>query len=170
MKIKLTWILVFKIFIVLFWTFGMVGFIGMVIDNQKTFLELLTRWDIVLIFIVILLGCLSVVLDFFFRDKRIMTDYFLSFFLLIVCFLFISIFMQYIRFLEYRFIFTNLLSLVLFEQTIYLSLWFVYLGFALCGIISYFQKNYKRATLCFAFCFISFIPFMLKGQMVFDIK
>lgn len=92
MKIKLTWILVFKIFIVLFWTFGMVGFIGMVIDNQKTFLELLTRWDIVLIFIVILLGCLSVVLDFFFRDKRIMTDYFLSFFCLLFAF-FLSVYL-----------------------------------------------------------------------------
>ena len=170
MKIKLTWLLAFKAFITLFWCLGMVGFISIAIDDDKTFWELLTRWDIVLIFIVSLLGCLSVVLDFFFRDKRIMIDYFLSFFLLIVCFLFISIFMQYIRFLEYEVIFTSLLSLVLFKQTIHLSLWFVYFGFTLCGIISYFQKNYKRATLCFAFCFISFIPFVLKGQMVFDIK
>ena len=79
---KLSWLLVFKAFITLFWFLGMVGFISMAIDNRKTFLELFARWDIVLIFIVILLGCLSVVLDFFFRDKKIMTDYFLSFFCL----------------------------------------------------------------------------------------
>lgn len=58
---KLSWLLAFKAFITLFWFLGMVGFISMAIDNSKTFLELFTRWDIVLIFIVILLDCLSVV-------------------------------------------------------------------------------------------------------------
>lgn len=80
MKVKLTWLLALKIFIVLFWTLGMVGFIVETIDNRKTFLEILSiHW---ILFTAILLGCISIILDFLFKEKEIMIDYFLSFFCL----------------------------------------------------------------------------------------
>lgn len=69
--------------------------------------------------------------------------------------------MEYIGFLKYEFISTSLSHWIISRETIYLALWFVYLGFALCGITSYFQKNYKRAKVCLAICFINFIPFVL---------
>lgn len=165
MKVKFTWLLALKIFIVLFWTLGMIGFIFETINNPKTFLEILSiHW---VLFTAIFLGCISVILDFFFKEKEIMIDYFLSFFLLTICFIFINMCIEYIRFLKYGFIFTSLFYWIMSRETIYLALWFVYFGFALCGTISYFQKNYKRAIPCFAFCCINFIPFTLRGQIVF---
>lgn len=75
---KLSWLLVFKVFITLFWTLSMIGFILVAIDNRKTFLEILnTHWDI---FAAILLGCISVILDFIFKEKNIMLSYFFIFF------------------------------------------------------------------------------------------
>lgn len=47
------WLLVFKIFIVLIWIVGMMGFIQKVINNSKTFVELLSNPRIFLIFCII---------------------------------------------------------------------------------------------------------------------
>ena len=77
---KLSWLLVSKIFIILFWMLGMIGFICTAINSNKTFLEVLNaHW---VLFLAILLGCVSVVLDFIFKNKNIMLSYFFVFFFL----------------------------------------------------------------------------------------
>ncbi|MCX2683920.1 hypothetical protein OQH60_08635, partial [Campylobacter sp. MIT 21-1685] len=74
---KFTWLLAFKIFIVLLWILCMIVFMSGAINSQRTFLELLD-WDIALIFVIILLGCLSVILEKFYKKKSLMIIYFLS--------------------------------------------------------------------------------------------
>ena len=165
---KFSWLLAFKIFIVLFWIMGMVGFIAAAIDNRKTFLEILNvHWDI---FIIILLGCISVILDFVFKNKNIMIDYFLIFFFYIILQSFFTLFTEYFSFLKYNYHWTHLYEFTINGETRYIALWFMFIGIYLCGFISYFQKNYKRAKVCLAFCFINYIPFALVGQITFDIK
>ncbi|MCX2683905.1 hypothetical protein OQH60_08540, partial [Campylobacter sp. MIT 21-1685] len=107
MKVKMTWLLAFKIFIVLFWSLGMVGFIDAAIDNQKTFLELLARWDIVFVFVTILLGCISIILDCIFKNKNIMVSYFFIFFLSVILITSFGLFKEYLSFVEYGYRWTH---------------------------------------------------------------
>lgn len=77
---KLSWLLALKVFIVLFWILGIAGFIIEAINSRKAFLEIIsTHW---IAFIAILLGCISIILDFVFKNKNIMVWYFLNFFCL----------------------------------------------------------------------------------------
>lgn len=167
MKIKFTWLLVLKIFIVLFWTLGMAGFIFETIDNRKTFLEILSiHW---VLFTAIFLGCISVILDFFFRNKNIMVSYFFIFFFYIILRSFFTFFKKYLSFVNYNYRWTHWYEFTINEETRYIALWFMFVGVYLCGFISYFQKNYQRAKVCLAICFINYIPFTF-GQRVFDMK
>lgn len=146
----------------------MIGFILVAIDNRKTFLEILnTHWDI---FAAILLGCISVILDFIFKEKNIMLSYFFIFFFYIILQSFFMLFTEYLSFLKYNYHWTHLYEFTINGETRYFALWFAFIGIYSCGIVSYFQKNYQRAKVCLAFCFINYVPFVVMGQITFDIK
>lgn len=83
---KLTWNLVFKILISLFWIVCMIGFIDEAIHNRKTFAELLIRWDIVAIFFIFLFGCISIVLNTIWTKKNFIVGYFIIMFFLYLLF------------------------------------------------------------------------------------
>lgn len=96
----------------------------MAIDNKKIFLEILARWDNALMLIIILLGCVSVIMDFFFKNKNTMVTYFLVVFLLNFA-QFFTLFTEYISSLKYQY-YKHLYYLALDAKTIYLVLWFMF--------------------------------------------
>lgn len=74
---KLSWLLVFKAFITLFWVLGMMVFINEIANNYESFIKYFDYFDVVL-GSMIFLGCVSVTMDFFFKNKNIMVTYFLA--------------------------------------------------------------------------------------------
>ena len=80
---KLTWQTAFNAFIALFWTLGIIGSIALVINSNRTFTEILfSYWYNSVMFIAIILGFISIILDFFLKNKNITITYFLIFFFL----------------------------------------------------------------------------------------
>lgn len=81
---KLTWNLVFKILIALFWIVGMIGIVNLFLyDSIDLQLSIYS--------IVVVLGLMSVVLNVIYRKKNFIIDYFIIFFLLQLLF-YLSIF------------------------------------------------------------------------------
>ncbi|MBZ7936422.1 MULTISPECIES: hypothetical protein [Campylobacter] len=151
------WLLVFKIFIVSIWIVGMMGFIQEVVNNSKTFVELLSNPRIFLIFCIIFLGCVSIILNFIFKNKNILINYFLFSFFFCAFLLFIDFCIFYFKELPRYTSYTDSLGMIC---ALYFLFCYVFSGFMVYGVLSLFKKNYKKVAICFIICIFYYYPFI----------
>lgn len=161
---KPTWLLAFKIFIVLFWITMLFSLIrDLLFGNYK--LEYILE-DINLD-LFLLCSPLSILFEKFYKKRSLIVTYFLCFSLYMVSYASFGFFTQYISDLKYNIHFTHWYELVFHRKTLHISLSFVLMGFGLYGLISYFQNNYQKAISCFIIFFLGSILFVLVGGRIF---
>ena len=159
---KLTWLLAFKVFIVLFWITMLFSIINdFLFRNYK-----LAEIDLMDLFV--LCSPLSILFEKFYIKRSLIVIYFLCFSFYMVSYAYFSFLAEYISDLKHNYHFTHLYDLAFNGKQLYISLMSVFIGFGLCRLISYSQDNYKRAKICFIFFFASLIPLILIGNMIFS--
>lgn len=150
---KITSFLIFKSFIVLFWFLGVLVFI----DDASRGLITFDEWDIAML-ICLAFGCLSVMLERFYKKRSLIITYFLSLYFIIPIFYTVSI-SYYVLAKE-----SEIRNLI--DMGAYCGL-FLFSFLSICGFISYIKEKYKILIIYFVVCILFYFPFLPAAVYLF---
>ncbi|TEY02653.1 hypothetical protein [Campylobacter sp. US33a] len=140
-----------EFFIAIFWVLCVMAlsYYGEIFTKIANFMD--NTWYF-LIFLFASLGCVSAILNFIFKNKNILRNYFCLVVFFCVFVLFINI-LSHIEIANYK-------QFILDSFSWYFLFLFTFVLFAVYGIYSLFKKYDKKVQVCFIICVFCFFPYI----------